>query len=312
MAANEFARALPRILVYEGGKVDDPNDPGGRTAYGVTQGVFNAFLREQGQPTRDVFTITVDERTDIYETLYWNKDCGDLLPMGLGFCVFDASVNSGVGQAVKWLQASLGSAYDGEVDGQMGNKTIQAVEDHGDASTLIEEYCARRLGTLKRLRTWPRYGKGWSARISNVQKIADSWTDNPVPSLAPQIDPVDVTTSGGHAKAQVTDNIQQPPFSQIAAHAATAAGSVGTVASQAATQITPVADTFGWIKYVCGGLTILAVIAGVLVKIASDANEAARKGTATASVDPDADGTFAPVKVVEAPTTPPAPAAKAA
>ena len=307
----EFQRALPRVLVYEGGKVDDPADPGGRTAYGVTQGVFNAYLREKGEATRDVFTITVDERTDIYETLYWNKDCGDLLPMGVGFCVFDASVNSGVGQAVKWLQASLGTAYDGEIDGQMGNKTIQAVEDHGDASTLIEEYCARRLGTLKRLRTWPRYGKGWSARISNVQKIADSWTDNPIPSTAPQIDPVDVTTSGGHAKAQVTDNIKPPPMSQIATHVGTAAGSAGTIASQAAQQFTPVADTFGWIKYVCGGLTLLAVASGIVVKVISDANTAAAAGTAKATVDPDADSTFASVKVVDLPKTPPQPVAKA-
>jgi len=312
MAANEFRRALPRILVYEGGKVDDPNDPGGRTAYGVTEATFNAYLREQSEDAHDVFLITPVEISTIYKLMYWDRVWGDVLPMGVGFCVFDAAVNSGVGQAIKWLQASLGSAYTGEVDGQIGSKTLQAVEDYASPEDLIEALCSRRLGTLKRLRTWPRYGRGWSARVSNVQKIGCSWAESATPSSTPPIDVVDVTTAQGNAKATVTDNISTPPMSQIATHVSTAAASAGTIASQAAQQFTPVADTFGWIRYVCGGLTIAAVIAGILVKIATDANEAARKGTATAAVDPDADGTFAPVKVVEAPTTPPAPAAKAA
>ena len=41
----DFSKALPRILVYEGGKVDNPRDPGGRTNKGVTQATFNSYLR---------------------------------------------------------------------------------------------------------------------------------------------------------------------------------------------------------------------------------------------------------------------------
>jgi len=297
MAVNEFPRALLRTIVYEGGKVDNPRDPGGRTAYGVTQSTFNSFLRNKGSPSRDVFTITTPERDLIYRTLYWNRIDGDALPMGVGFCVFDAAVNSGVGQSVKWLQSALGRVYTGEMDGQMGSKTLQAVDDHGDPTTLIEDYCSRRLGTLKRLKTWGIFGKGWAARVANVQKIANSWAD--APSEMPIIEPIDVMAAGGHAKATVNDNISQPPFSQITTHITTAAGAAGVVASQAAEGITPVADSFAWLKYVLGGFTLLAVIAGILVKIISDSNTAAAAGVATAVVDPDADANFEAVKVTD-------------
>ena len=299
MAKGEFLKALPRELVYEGGKVDDPRDPGGRTNQGVTQRTYDAYRRSKGLPLRDVFLMENAERNEIYQTMYWDRIMGDALPLGLGFCVFDAAVNSGVGQAGKWLQASLGSGYTGQIDGIIGAKTLQAIADHGDMYDLIPEFCSRRLGTLKRLKTWSTYGRGWSARIANVQTIALSWADNQAASGA-TVHPVDVTPAGGNSKAQVGNNISEPLVSQIATHITTAAGSAGTIASQTAQQITPLTDTFGWIKYAFGGLTLAAVVAGVVVKIISSANDAAKGGTARALVDPDAAADFATVKVDDA------------
>ena len=301
MAADDFSRSLPRILVYEGGKVDDPRDPGGRTNQGVTQSTYNAFRRSLGFAPQDVYLMADNERDDIYRGMYWTRvDC-DALPVGLDFVVFDAAVNSGCGQSGKWLQASLGDVYKGQIDGQIGAKTLQAIEDHGDVSGLIEEFCSRRLGTLKRLRTWSIYGVGWHARIANGEKIALSWQDGA--SSFGLVHPVDVSAAGGHRKAIVNDNIKPPVVSQIAAHVTTAATSTATIASQSAQQIQPLADTFGWIKYVFGGLTVAAVVAGIAVKVASDANTAALDGVAKASVNPDADANFVPVKVVDGPVT---------
>ena len=283
---DDFAKALPRILVYEGGKVDDPEDPGGRTNKGITQATFNAFLRSHDAATRDVYGITDAEVSTIYKGEYWDRVRGDELPVGVDLCVFDAAVNSGVGRAIKWLQQSLGDHYSGQVDGVLGNKTLQAIEDLGDADTLIEEFCARRLGALKRLSTFKRFGKGWTARIANVQKTACAWNDT-----APEPDAVDVSGLGfnGNKKAPVDGNLKDPPISAIATHVTTAATSVGAVAAQATTGLTSVGDTFAWVKYALGGLAVLSVGAGILVKISSDAKDAAEKGTARATVDIDAD-----------------------
>lgn len=53
--ANErgFDRALPHVLIHEGGKVDHPKDPGGRTYKGITQRVFNAKRGKSNLPIRD-------------------------------------------------------------------------------------------------------------------------------------------------------------------------------------------------------------------------------------------------------------------
>ena len=280
---DDFAKALPRILVYEGGKVDNPADPGGRTNQGITQATFNAWLREQGQPSRDVYTITAAEVSTIYKTKYWDMVQGDKLPAGLDLCVFDAGVNSGNGQAGKWLQRALGDKFAATVDGIIGVKTLQAVEDFGDIETLINAFCSRRLATLQSLKTWGTFGKGWSARIANVMKTGDSWAAG-----APAPNPVDVTAAGGHNKAPITD-IKPNKVSQIATHATTIATGAGTVASQAATQLAPVASTFGWIKYVLGGATICSFIAGVIIMLSQNAKTAAEAGTATAAVNLDAD-----------------------
>jgi len=275
----DFDRSLPRILVYEGGKVDDPQDPGGRTAYGITQAVYTAYRASKGLPSEDVFDIDQPTVADIYKTRYWNAVRGDDLPPGLNFAVFDAAVNSGVGRAIEWLQAALGVG----VDGIIGDKTLQAIAAVGPVDVVIEDLCSRRLGSLKRLKTWGRYGKGWSARIANVQKTALAW-NNATPL------PVSVKALGGHKKAVVNDQtIAAPPMGQMTAHITTAAGSAATVATQAAQQFQPLQDTFAWLKYVCAGLTLLAVVIGIIVKIMSDANDAAQKSQATAMVDPDAD-----------------------
>ena len=291
MSAADYGKALARVLVYEGGKVDDARDPGGRTNQGVTQRTYNAWRRSQGLPQQDVYAMADAERDAIYKHSYWGVARGDDLPVGVDLVVFDAAVNSGAGQAVKWLQAALGDHYQGQLDGVLGDKTLQAVQDFGDEVDLVQEICSRRLATLQRLKTWTTFGKGWSARIANVQKTACSWIDS-----APAVDAVDVSTVQGQQKAVVAGNLKDPAVSQVAAHLTTAATSAGAIASQTAQQITPLQDTFGWLKWVFGGLTLGAVVLGVVAKVSADAKTAAEKGTARATVDLEADADLPTVK----------------
>ena len=276
-----FQKALARVLQYEGGKVNDPHDPGGKTNQGITQRTYSAWLRSQGKPTADVFTMPDVDRDAIYRSEYWDMVSGDQLPAGLDLVVFDASVNSGAAQAVKWLQSTLNVTADGVI----GAKTLDAVKAASGENDdgIIEGVCSRRLAMLKRLTTWKYFGTGWSARIANVQKTALAWADaGPEPLM------VDLSSVGGQAKAQLSD-LKPPVVSQITAHMATAATGTGTVASQAATQVQSLQDTFSWVKYVFGGLTLLSVGAGIVALLATQLNTAVTSGTATAEVDLEAD-----------------------
>lgn len=161
-----FARALSAVLKHEGGYVDHPSDPGGATNLGIT---FAVLQKWRGKPITkaDVKALTQDEAAAIYRANYWDRVKGDDLPPGVDYCVFDFAVNSGVSRSAIYLQEIVGVAPDGKI----GPLTVLAVADW-DSVTLIESLCGKRMSFLKKLSTWPVFGKGWSARVTGVLRLA--------------------------------------------------------------------------------------------------------------------------------------------
>tara|TARA_R110000868_G_scaffold411283_2_gene702847 strand:- start:120147 stop:120809 length:663 start_codon:yes stop_codon:yes gene_type:complete len=148
------------IGLSEGGYVHHPDDPGGATDRGITQGAFDAWNRMHGQPLRQVRGISKAEAEAIIAHQYLDKVGADLLPTGLDYCVGDYAVNSGVAQAAKELQRVLGVS----VDGIVGAQTLAAANG-ADVEAVIAALCARRMRFLRGLRTWRTFGAGWSVRV---------------------------------------------------------------------------------------------------------------------------------------------------
>lgn len=101
-----FLDALKLTLHFEGGKVDDPDDPGGRTAYGVTQRVYDGWRKAHTLPVRDVYLIEPAEREAIYLQGYWRPAGCQFLDWPLAALVFDAAVNHGRARALQFLRES--------------------------------------------------------------------------------------------------------------------------------------------------------------------------------------------------------------
>ena len=160
---SNFAEALQKILVHEGGFSDHALDPGGMTNLGVTRRVWEEWT---GHPVtvRQMIELTPAKVAPMYRRKYWDKIKGDELPAGVDLVVFDAAVNSGPGRASKWLQACVGV----EVDGDIGPKTLAAVNVF-DVTQLIDDYGRRRLAFLLDLPTWETFGKGWTKRVAAVR-----------------------------------------------------------------------------------------------------------------------------------------------
>lgn len=156
---DNFPTCLKTVLRYEGGKVDDPRDPGGRTAYGITQRTYDAW---RGKPGKDVWTITQDEVAAIYKQNYWDKISGDDLPDGVDMATFDFAVNSGVSRAAKYLQSTVGVTQDGVI----GPKTVLACKTY-----VANQLTDKRLGFLKGLPTWSTFGRGWANRVNDVYAV---------------------------------------------------------------------------------------------------------------------------------------------
>lgn len=166
MARETLAKVMPLVFKSEGGYVDHPKDPGSATNMGITIGTLSHWL---GRPaTKDeVRAITKDQATAIYRANYWNAIRGDDLPAGLDYAVFDFAINSGPSRAAKYLQDLL----DVRIDGFIGPETIAAARSR-NIPLLINRLCDDRLDYVKRLPTWPTFGKGWSSRIAKVRSEA--------------------------------------------------------------------------------------------------------------------------------------------
>lgn len=166
MAAANFERALALVLKHEGGYVDHPQDPGGATNLGVTIGALSDWL---GRPAtkQEVAALTRASVAPIYRKNYWAAIRGDDLPAGLDYCAFDFAVNSGPKRAAMALQRAVGVADDGII----GSITLANIANRPVDAT-IERVMADRITFLKRLSTWPTFGKGWTARCNGVLREA--------------------------------------------------------------------------------------------------------------------------------------------
>ena len=167
MAESNYVNVLPVTLKWEGGKVDHPKDPGGRTNQGVIQRVYDKYRSEKGLRTRDVYDMSDHERDEIYRKKYWDKVRGDRLPMGVDLAVFDYGVNSGPARAIRYLQ----KVVQVEIDGRFGQGTLNAVQRTSPV-TIARRICDERLAFVQRLRTWKTFGRGWARRIGDVRARA--------------------------------------------------------------------------------------------------------------------------------------------
>ena len=139
------------ILRREGGFVDDPDDPGGATNFGVTIHTMRRLgvdVDGDGDVDReDVRKLSRDQAAGIYKEHYFEKSGIADLPVALQPSVFDMYVNAG-GMAVTILQRLLAKfGFPVTVDGALGPQTTAAVVSAFQAAPdhLVDAYgIARR------------------------------------------------------------------------------------------------------------------------------------------------------------------------
>lgn len=153
---NWFDQCFDKLIGHEGGYVNDPRDPGGETNFGISKRAY---------PQVDIKNLTLDAAKAIYKRDYWDRAQCDKLPPQLAYLLFDAAVNSGIGQAIRFLQRAVNLAD----DGVLGPLTLAAVQ-RLDAESVATRYLAQRLEFMTKLSTWDTFGKGWARRIADQMK----------------------------------------------------------------------------------------------------------------------------------------------
>ena len=161
-----FEKCLEKILHAEGGYVWHPRDPGGETNLGVTKRVYQEWGGK-----KNMKDLTEEDVAPIYEKNYWFKAKCYQLPSGLDLAVFDWSVNSGPGRAVKKLQKMIGTVADGGIGPNTLRTLDEYIKHHGLAVT-IENYKNVRQAFYESLSTFDTFGKGWTRRNNETLEAA--------------------------------------------------------------------------------------------------------------------------------------------
>ena len=121
MKYKSFDEIIEIVLEHEGGYVNDPDDPGGETNFGIAK---------SSHPTVDIKNLTKEKAKEIYKQKYWDKNSVETLPEQLRHIYFDMCVNMGKRRAGKIIQSAANNkGHDLLVDGFLGPVTLGKINN---------------------------------------------------------------------------------------------------------------------------------------------------------------------------------------
>jgi lysozyme family protein len=148
--------SIQKTLVHEGGYVDNPNDSGGATNFGITQA---------DMPGQDMKELTQAQAITYYFEHYVKQFYTKITNQLVLDKLFDMGVLFGVGTAVKILQRTVGAIP----DGSFGLDTLQDVNAFNPDTLLTNFKVALVSHAITVAASHPQDGvflKGWENRIN--------------------------------------------------------------------------------------------------------------------------------------------------
>lgn len=161
---------IDRVLKSEGGFVNNPNDKGGPTNFGITAARLGEW-RKLGRvaTVAEVQALTEAEARQIYQAWYIDDPgFGQIADGYLRAVVVDSGVLYGTKRAALWLQQALGVAADGVIGGQT-TTALQAATDMGLLVRKVIGYRIQRIGQIVTAdRTQVVFLAGWLNRAADM------------------------------------------------------------------------------------------------------------------------------------------------
>lgn len=200
-----------KIVVSEGGYVNDPDDAGGATNHGVSlrhaRAQGRAFdLNHDGLINADDIRLVTPQiaAVDFIECFFVEPGLNKL-PACLQPAMFDHAINGGPGPAIRLVQQALnalGAKPHLTADGKLGPLTIiaaHAMHDVVGEVRLVNAYVDQRIVEYHRIvavyPTDKKYLNGWLARANSFRPSGISVTPTPHVTPAPAPEPVESVTA---------------------------------------------------------------------------------------------------------------------
>lgn len=156
----DFDKAFDRLISHEGKFTDDPKDRGNWTSGKIGVGELKGTkygISAMSYPHLDIKNLTLAQAKAIYKEDFWDI-LGDAHP-AIKFQLFDAAVNHGRGNAIRFLQRAVRAADDG-IWGPRSQAALEAMS----LNDVLLRFMAYRFKFWTSLSTFSQYGRGWTNR----------------------------------------------------------------------------------------------------------------------------------------------------
>jgi lysozyme family protein len=155
---NIFKRCIRIVLRNEGGYVNNPNDLGGETNFGIAKKFY---------PEEDIKNMTKERATWLFYRDYWSPmKINKLTNPDLVLQVFDFGVNAGIRTSIRMLQRLV----EVEDDGIIGPITTGVVNSWDES--LVNKFKIRRkvyyMNLAAKKPKLEIFLRGWLRRVDNT------------------------------------------------------------------------------------------------------------------------------------------------
>ncbi len=148
-------KEIERTLKWEGGWVNDENDPGGETNFGISKRQY---------PELDIKNLRREQAIEIYKRDYWDAlGIDEIQYMRVRWKVFDIGVNMGVSAASRLLQKAVDVSPAGFI-GPLTTRAVNALKEDDVMFRLVREQSMRYAGIVDAKPRMAKFIKGWIKR----------------------------------------------------------------------------------------------------------------------------------------------------
>jgi len=165
-------RIINKVMINEGGYVDNPKIIDQPTNAGITQPTLDKYNKNHPEfnfpnKVKDLTCIQVQQ---IYSEYYDERRIDEIENERIASAIFDMGVMSNYNNVGKIVQKTLNDSM-GEnlvVDGKIGYFTIKALNDisGNKIDDFMQSLKENRIDFLRGLPGWNKYGKGWINRTN--------------------------------------------------------------------------------------------------------------------------------------------------
>ena len=148
----EYQRALKEYAIpNEGGYVNDPQDPGGETKFGIAK---------RYHPNEDILNLTRERANAFLYKEIWNWNGINTLPPEIKGFVFDHGIRTSPQNAIETIHRALGIDPVGDI---IGKTTLGKLKET-DYNEFLRKYKELVREQDKKRSGYGKFGKGWDNR----------------------------------------------------------------------------------------------------------------------------------------------------